>query len=117
MRKIVSVILLVSILALFGVELLAQTASPAASAIPAAVAATPAPVTAALASTPTSHNFFELIYANKALLGLLAYALLDCVVLFVPSLKGNGIVHQLLLVTGAMSAPAAPGASNPPAAS
>lgn len=60
-----------------------------------AVAIVPAPV--------TSLTFFGFIKANAVAIALAIYAILDVVILAVPSLAGNGLIHQILITTGKLA--------------
>jgi hypothetical protein len=72
-----------------------------------AQAASPAPsvttVTAPVATPVAPSGFFAQLMAYKSQIGLAVYALLDLLVLMIPGLAGNGIVHQILIVAGKLA--------------
>jgi hypothetical protein len=100
MKKI-AFFLVLSFVLMFAISAFAQTSSPSPVA---AVTATPAVTPAA------TTGFVAFVKANLAAIALAVYGILDVVVLVSPGLAGNGIVHQLILLTAKLAG------QNPPAA-
>lgn len=69
------------------------------------VAPSPAPSASAVISAPPAQSVFQFLAANKSVLALFVYALLDVLVLAMPKLNGYGFIHQLITLTGKMLPP------------
>jgi hypothetical protein len=52
---------------------------------------------------PASVGVFGFIKANAAAVALMVYAILDVLIIAIPSLSGNGLVHQILLAAGKLA--------------
>lgn len=99
----VSLSVLVFCLLTLGVQLLAQTT-------PVATVPSPAQIVATVIATPVSQvGFFDFVKSHIADFALAIYALLDVIILAIPSLAGNGLLHQILIMAGKLSN------QNPPA--
>lgn len=75
---------------------------PAPAGSPAAVIVAPPP--------PASPGVFGFLKANLAAVALAVYAILDVAILLSPSLAGNGLVHQILILAGKASGQTPPAA-------
>ncbi len=54
-------------------------------------------------AAPAAPGLIDFIKAHLTSLALLVYSLLDVLILAIPSLAGNGLIHQILLLAGKLA--------------
>lgn len=68
------------------------------------------PAAVIVAPPPASPGVFGFLKANLAAVALAVYAILDVAILLSPTLAGNGLVHQILILAGKASGQTPPAA-------